>query len=205
MEQLLSGVLDQVSELEKVCGALQKECSVLRRENKELREKTESYSRRFNIRVFGLNKDVEKDNPTAYTSALLNEVFQGNKRLPCQPDVEIAHRVGLATGKESGPRPMIVRLQRYQAKEAITQIAKNEEVLEYKDMKLKIFPDLTTETATKRAQFNDLRGKLHQAGIKKNGLIHPATLILTFKVEKKLFQDIKKAEDFYNKEIKPSL
>ncbi|KAL7407867.1 hypothetical protein ABVT39_014850 [Epinephelus coioides] len=122
VEQSLSGALDQVNELEKVCEDLQRACGALRKENKELQEKTErleSYSRRFNITVFGLNKDVEKDNPTEYMSVLLKEVFQENKKLPCQPNVEIAHRVGPATVKGSGSRPMIVRLQRYQAKEAI--------------------------------------------------------------------------------------
>lgn len=127
IEQSLSGALDQVNELEKACGDLQRACGALQRENKELQEKTErleSYSRRFNIRVFGLNKDVEKDNPTEYMCALLKEVFQENKKLPCQPNVEIVHRVSPATVKGSGSRPMIVRLQRYQAKEAILQIPK---------------------------------------------------------------------------------
>lgn len=80
---------------------------------------------------------------------------------------------------------MIVRLQSYQAKLAILSIAKKEKTLEYKGMKLKIFPDLTTETARRRAQFKDLRSKLHRAGIK-HGMIHPATFILTFDGEKKL-------------------
>lgn len=92
----------------------------------------------------------------------------------CTPDVEIAHRVGPPT--KFGPRPMIVRLQRYLAKDAILQIAKEQKVLDFNGMKLKIFPDLTTETARRRAQFKDIRRKLHQAGIK-NSLIHPAILI----------------------------
>lgn len=74
--------------------------------HKELREKTEkleNYIRRLNLRVFGLDKDVEKGNPTGFMSVLLKEVSKENKDLSCQPDVEIAHRVGQAT--KSGPRP----------------------------------------------------------------------------------------------------
>jgi len=89
-------------------------------------------------------------------------------------------------------------------KEAILKIAKSEKVLEYKNMKLKIFPDLTTETARKRALFNDVRGKLYWAGIQ-SGLIHPATLILTFNREKKMFQNVSEAEKFFEEKIKPTL
>lgn len=204
METALSSQSDQINELERECGALRKICKTLQQDNQELREKTdrlEGYSRRFNIRVFGLDKGVEGDNATEYMSALLRDVFRGQRKLPGPPDVEIAHRVA---GKGPGPRPMIVRLQRFVAKEAILKIAKLEKVLEYKDMKLKIFPDLTTETARRRALFNNIRGRLYRAGIQ-SGLIHPATLILTFNGEKKIFQKVSDAEKFFEEKIKPSL
>lgn len=194
MERELSSTQKKVEDTEKLCKALQEE-------NKELREKTErleSYSRRFNIRVFGLDKDIEKGNPTQFMSSFLKEAFK-EKKLPCEPEVEIAHRVGPAT--RTGSRPMIVRLQRYQVKEAILNIAKKEKVLKYKDMNIKIFPDLTAETAKRRAQFKDLRNKLYQARIK-NGLIHPATLIITFEGVTKHFQD---KERYYNQSTLPTL
>uniref|UniRef100_A0A3P8RIJ8 L1 transposable element RRM domain-containing protein n=1 Tax=Amphiprion percula TaxID=161767 RepID=A0A3P8RIJ8_AMPPE len=152
LETALSGQSDQINKVEDECGELQNICSMLQQENKELKEKTdrlEGYSRRFNIRVFGLNRGVEGDNATEYMSELLKDVFKGQKTLPCQPDVEMAHRI---VSKGPGPTPMIARLQCFLAKESILKIAKEENVLEYKGMKLKIFPDLTTETARKRAQ-----------------------------------------------------
>ena len=39
-----------------------------------------------------------------------------------EPAVEIAHRIGLVLRLR--PRPMIVRMQRYQAKEAILKLAR---------------------------------------------------------------------------------
>ena len=204
METVLSGQSDQINELDRECGTLRKICNALQQENQELKDKTErleGYSRRFNLRVFGLDRDVEGDNATEYMSALLRDVFTGQRNLPGPPDVEIAHRVA---GKGPGPRPMIVRLQRFMVKEAILKMAKSEKVLEYKNMKLKIFPDLTTEMARRRALFNNVRGKLYRAGIQ-SGLIHLATLILTFNGEKKIFQKVTEAEKFFEEKIKPSL
>jgi len=83
---------------------LRKICNTLQQQNQELREKTdrlEGYSRRFNIRVLGLDRGVEGDNATKYMSALLRDVFKGQKNLPGPPDVEIEHRVA---GKGPGPR-----------------------------------------------------------------------------------------------------
>jgi len=196
VESGLSGMHDRMDEAERVCKALQKE-------NKDLKdkiEKLENHSRRFNLRVFGLDKDVEKGKPTEFMESLFNEVFKD--KLPCTPEVEIAHRVGPVT--KHGSRPMIVRMQRYAAKEAILQIAKQEKVLHFKGMNVKIFPDLTAEVSKRRAQFKDLRMKLHQAGIK-HGLIHPATLIVTFNGDIKYFHDQKSGEIYYNQVIGPSL
>lgn len=196
VESGLSGMHDRMDDAERVCKALQKE-------NKELRDKTEkleSHSRRFNLRVFGLDRDMEKGNPTEFMESLFNEIFKD--KLPYKLEVEIAHRVGPVT--KHGSRPMIVRMQRYAAKEAILQIAKQEKVIHFKGMNVKIFPDLTAEVAKRRAQFKDLRMKLHQAGIK-HGLIHPATLIITFNGDTKYFQDHKSGDIYYNQVIGPTL
>ncbi|KAA8581176.1 hypothetical protein FQN60_002757, partial [Etheostoma spectabile] len=65
----LSGMHDRINEAERACKDLQKE-------NKELRdksEKLENQSRRFNLRVFGLDKDLEKGNPTEFLESFFNE------------------------------------------------------------------------------------------------------------------------------------
>ena len=77
---------------------------------------------------------------------------------------------------------MMVRMQRYAIKEAIIKIAKEEGVINFRGMKVRIFPDLTAEMAKKRSQFQDVRAKLREAGIK-HVIIHPASLIITFKSE----------------------
>lgn len=68
-------------------------------------------------------------------------------------------------------------------------------------MKVRIFPDLTAETDKRRAQFQDVRARLHEKRIK-HGIIHPATLIITFNGETKSFQDHKAAETNVSKVTK---
>lgn len=92
---------------------------------------------------------------------------------------------------------MIVRMQRYLAKDVILQIAKKEKVLNDRGMLSPI-----TATSKRMAQFKDLRMKLHQAEIK-HGLINPATLIITFNGETEYFQDHRTTETFFNQAIKP--
>ncbi|KAL7405811.1 hypothetical protein ABVT39_007564 [Epinephelus coioides] len=92
VERSLSGMEDRVTSLENLNELLQKENTELR----ERAERLEAHSRRFNLRVFGLDRDVEKGNPTAYMSNFFKEVFKG-KKLPAEPEVEIAHRVGPVT------------------------------------------------------------------------------------------------------------
>lgn len=137
-------------------------------------ERLENFRRRFNLWVYGLDKDVEKGNPTEFTASFFKEVFKVKASLG-QAEVETAHRIG-----KSGRSGL-------SAQDAILQIAKKERVLNFNGMKVKIFPDLTVETSKRRAQLKDLRMKRHHAGLK-HGLIHPATLI-TFEEETKYFQD----------------
>lgn len=53
-------------------------------------------------------------------------------------------------------------------------------MIDYKGMRVRIFLDFTAEMASRRAQFYDVGAKLRECGI-----IHPATVILTFNEEKK--------------------
>lgn len=177
----------------------------LRKDNDELKEKTErleSHNRKYNVRVMGLTSDVEKGNPTSYMSQLLKELF--SDKLQLVPGVEVAHRVGSKSNVTSGQRVMIVRLQRLVERDEIVRIAKEERVLEVRGMKLRFFPDISTEMAKIRASFRDMRKKLWSAGVK-HGIIHPATLILTFKGDTKKFSNHLAAETYLKTVIEPEL
>uniref|UniRef100_A0A672I4Q0 L1 transposable element RRM domain-containing protein n=1 Tax=Salarias fasciatus TaxID=181472 RepID=A0A672I4Q0_SALFA len=173
--------------LETRVSALEEVNETLRKENKELREKAdrlENHSWKYNIRILGLPPNVEKGNPTSYVAALMNEIFRD--KLQQIPEVENVHRVGPVA--KSGQRKMIVWLHRLALREEILRIAKKEKVLEIRGMKSWIYANLTTETVRARASFREVRNQLWKAGVK-HRIIHPATLILTYKDETKKFTD----------------
>lgn len=198
---------ERLTHAEERIAALETSLTQLKNENKKLKDKVENleekadkleaHTRKYNVRVFGLKQNVEKGNPTEYMAQLFREVFKG--KLPEEPVVEVAHRVGPAN--LSGDRATIVRLQRHPTREAILKLAREEREEEFKYIKMRIFPDLTAAIAKQRAQFKDIRKKLREEKIR-NGIIHPATLIVTYKDEKKYFKDYKSAEQYFHTVIK---
>ena len=98
---------------------------------------------------------------------------------------------------------MIVRMQRLQVKQAIINLSKQKGSMNYRGMRVWIYPDLTSEENWKRTMFNDVRKKLCEVKVH-HGITHPATLI-TFKGETKSFSSSKDAETHFNKDIKPTL
>ncbi|KAI2642956.1 LINE-1 type transposase domain-containing protein 1 [Labeo rohita] len=79
----------------------------------------ESRSRRNNIRIIGLPESTEGPRPSVFFSELLAEVF-GDGVLESPPECDRAHR-SLSDKPKPGqrPRPVIVRLHRFQQKEKI--------------------------------------------------------------------------------------
>lgn len=197
IEETLSDLERRVTKLETVNEQLRKTNSKLR----EKAERLESDSRKCNLRVFGLTKDVEKGNPTSYMNSLFKEMFKG--KIQTEPAVEVAHRVGPQL--KDGTRAMIVRMQRYRAREEILTVAKKERTMKYGERNLRIFPDLTADMAKQRATFREVRENLRNAGVR-HGIIHPATLIITVGTgHSKKFTDYREAEVFWDSVIKPGL
>jgi len=191
VEKGLGSMNERVSVLEENMEKCDMDVKQLYKENIEFRDKVErleAYSRKFNLRVHGLPVGVEKGNPTAYMNNLVKELFKG--KIGTEPVVEIAHRVGPAN------KTMIMRMQRYMAKEEILVLAKKERIFRYGETRLQFFPDLTTDMAKRRAKFGEIREKLRAAGVK-HGIIHPATLIITHGNETRKFTDHQKAEAYW--------
>lgn len=107
---------------------LENSCSFLRDENARLKAKVtdlESRSRRQNLHILGLPESTGR--PTEFFSMLLHEVF-GNETLPSPPEIDRAH-CSLAPKPAPGqrPRPVILRLHRYQTKDLLIREARREE------------------------------------------------------------------------------
>lgn len=96
---------------------------------------------------------------------------------------------------------MIVKMQTYEVKDAILKSARKQREFIFRDMHVKIFPDVTPETARKRALFKDLRTRLHKAGVR-HGLLFPA---ITYNGQMRLFKDCGEAKKYYTMEICPGL
>ncbi|KAI4794421.1 hypothetical protein KUCAC02_032074 [Chaenocephalus aceratus] len=100
--------------------ALEATCATLTDSNVKLLAKVtdlESRSRRNNIRIVGLPESIEGPHPSTFFPKLLMEVF-GEGVLDSPPECDRAHR-SLTNKPKPGqrPRPVIIRVHRYQQKE----------------------------------------------------------------------------------------
>lgn len=198
--QKLGEIEKGLTDVDRRVSALEAANVNLIKENRVLKDKMERLEMHSRKRVFGLKHDIEKSDPNVFMTNLFKEVFKGE--LKYDPVVDIANRIGPVI--KSRPRPMIVRMQSYQAKEAILKLARKKREVIFQDMRVKIYPDITQEAAKKRAEFNNVREKLRKAEVR-HGLLFPATLIATFNGQTKLFRDCMEAETFYEKEICPAI
>ena len=198
----LGEVEDAVSKVDERVSDLEVSNNTLQEENVKLRdqvERLEKFSRRFNVRVVGLKNGIEKGNPTAFMTDFFKESFQGMD-LPCEPLVEIAHRVGAE--KNKGNRTMIARMQRLQVKQAVIQISKQNGAINFQGMKVRIYADETAEENKRRSLFKDIRKKLFDAKIK-NGFRQPSQLLVTFNGETTSFTTPEEAQTYYETVIQP--
>ncbi len=127
-------------------------------------------AKKFNLRLFGLAQDVEQGNPPSFMATFFKEIFM-DKNLPCEPEVETGHISNLIGSQSDHSENAKIFGQ--------GSYFKNSEkgVMNFQGMKVRIFPDLTVEMAKRKAQFQDVSAKLHEAGIK-HGIIYPDTLII---------------------------
>lgn len=162
--------------------ALEVKCEVLTNSNAKLIAKTvdlESRSRRNNLRIVGLPEAVEGPRPTTFFAELLVEVF-GDQTLQSPPELDRAHRT-LAAKPQPGarPRPVIIRLHRYQTKDLIIREArKRRGKLQYRGTSIQIFEDYTPEVAEERAKYRAVMAELYNLTCRP-ALLFPARLQIT--------------------------
>lgn len=119
-------LLDEISDLKRALEEIQQKQMEIVKENKELKEENfrlkeglndlEQYTRRANIRVFGLKGD--KDESATESERLVCKLFQEKLGVSVQgKDIDIAHRTGRPVpGK---PRQIIVKFMSRKMKEAV--------------------------------------------------------------------------------------
>ena len=124
----------------------------------------------------------------------------GAEHFPRGVKVDRAHRIGAPSNR---PRIMIARIHHDTVKEAIIRLARNEGPLNYDGQRVTIFPDLTAEVMKDRKEFEAVRLKLKEAGVR-HGFLFPARLIFTHAGQTKIFESPKEAASYADKHIQPA-
>lgn len=186
--------------LEERAQSLEATCTMLTESNSKLLTKVidlESRSRRNNIRIVGLPESIEGPRPTTFFSELLVEVF-GNGVLNSPPECDRAHR-SLSEKPKPGqrPRPVIIRLHRFQEKEKIVREARAKRgKLFYRGTPIAVFEDYAPEVMEDRSKYRDVMSELYRLGLRP-ALLFPARLTIVTKAgERKRLSSVAEAKDF---------
>lgn len=147
----------------------------------------ESHSRRNNLIIIGLEEGLlESGDPGKELAAILRYILDRHETDPA-PEVDRHHR-SLRPRPDPGdpPRPYIVRLLRWSDRQLILGATAKKKKLSWKGKTFRVFQDLPADIQQKRAEYGDIRKKLHGAGIR-FGLLFPARLIVTVGDEKHIY------------------
>ncbi|KAI4892383.1 hypothetical protein NFI96_009564, partial [Prochilodus magdalenae] len=190
----------RITELETTCKSLSSA-------NRWLREKMddlENRSRRNNLRIIGIPEGTEGSQPTLFMGSFFTELF-GASKLPNPPEIDRAHRAPIPKPLPGAqPRPMLVRFLRFQAKEEVLRLSRQQGQLLYKNSRVHIFPDLSADLRNRRNEFKSVKLKLHEAGLKFR-MQYPARLIFSFDGSVHKFDSAAEADSFLNASVLPTL
>ncbi|KAJ8277991.1 hypothetical protein GJAV_G00082520 [Gymnothorax javanicus] len=144
----LTALETSVNDLDKRLAALEAKTSTPTASNAKLAAKIidlESRSRRNNIRVIGLPEAIEGTQLTAFFSNMLGEVF--GDVLGSPPECERAHRsVAPKPAPHQRPRPVIIRLLKFQEKDRIIREARLKRgQLKFRNHSILVFADYPPE------------------------------------------------------------
>lgn len=135
----------------------------------------ENRSRRSNLRILNIPEGSEEGkDPVEFMSDVLMAAM-GPDVFSTPPELERAHRTPTSrAGQRSSPRTFLVCFTRFQQKEAALRWARNHD-LKYQGATIRIYQDLSTALAKKRAAFNGIKQALYQKNVRFH-LLYPARL-----------------------------
>ena len=120
LNQVVSDLKEQVSNIEEKCKNVENECSKITRENSRVQSEereanvrsvdNEQYSRKANIKIFGIEDFGEKnENCVEKVLKICKEKMGVELR---EKDIDVAHRVGKYKENQKHPRGVIVKFLR---------------------------------------------------------------------------------------------
>lgn len=173
MAEDLRGLTDRVEEAESRVGRVEDvtlDLAVALAESmkrqKGLRDKLtdlESRSRRYNIRIFGVD---EGEKPTSMAK-FVADLLQRQLALPADLDLKIqrAHRA-LSRQPSASPRPIIVNFQEFAIKEMILKEAWKKGVIQLNGRNIFFDHDYASEVIQKRKEYQKIKKVLKEKGIR---------------------------------------
>ncbi len=199
----------RVTETEDRVGTEEDNVSELQTQNAKLKTAIESLSlkiddlenrsRRSNLRLVGLPEKIEGKDMVAFLEKLLPEIL-GPENFPGPLVIERAHRIGRFSEDrpDSPPRAVIMKFLNYADKVRTLKAARAKAIVMLDKRKLMFFPDVSAELHKKRKRFDTVKKDLRDLNILelRYGILHPATLCVTYKGKRHLFDNPPDAQRF---------
>ncbi|KAK6475300.1 LINE-1 type transposase domain-containing protein 1 [Huso huso] len=183
-ENNLQGAADRITQLEKEMSSL-----------KDKTQDLENRSRRSNIRLVGLPEGSEGQDTVGFVAQLIPQLV-GQDHFKDPLIIERAHHSSAPKpGNADRPRPIIMKLLNFRDKERILRLAGEKSELYYNGKRMFLFPDFSIELQNKRKEFNQVKRKLNEKGVK-YALTYPAKLRVEYKGMKRFFISPHEAENF---------
>lgn len=157
-----------ISELETLCQDIVAANKALHAKLDDL----EGRSRRQNIKITVLQEKVENGCPTEFVEKLIPALL-GAQNFPSGVKVDCAHHIGPQPANGGRSHMLIARIHHYPVKELILRLSRQQSPLQFEGMRTSIYPNLTAEVLSQRQNFDGVKKKLKEAGVR-YGLLFPA-------------------------------
>lgn len=205
----LKALTTRVTEAEDRISSQEDSVSELQTENAKLKTVVESLSvkvddlenrsRRSNLRLVGLPEKTEGKDMCAFLEKSLPEIL-GPENFTGPLVIERAHRIGRFSEDrpDSPPRAVIMKFLNYADKVRIQKAARAKGTVMLDKSKLMLFSDVSADLHKKRKRFDMVKKGLRELNIPelRYGILHPATLCVTYKGKRHLFNSPPDAQRF---------
>lgn len=144
----------RLSQVEQACMKMQTENHALRSKVIDL----EARSRCQNIKIVGLPEKIKKRSLVKFLEKFMPELL-GARNFSGHIVVAQAHRLGKQSSEEDArPRITVARIHRFQIKEKILQLSRQQFPLTYNEAAIHFFPDLPVEVNSNKLLMMFIKG-----------------------------------------------
>lgn len=145
------------------------------------------------LRLVNLPEKEEGEDACMFLEKWIPEVL--GPTAPNSFTLERAHRVGQRGEVGAPPRTMIMKFLNDRDKVAVLKAARAKKETLYKGHPVRFYPDLAAGVHQKQREFDGVRQKLRNMGIR-HGILVPARLVVTYKGSTQTFKTPTEAEAF---------